>query len=1464
MKMKATTTTKMSLGLLLLLPGLLNAQQETTSAPIDTPAAENDQTATTLAQDPQILSGKLENGFSYVIRPTKEPAGRGSVRLFVGVGSQNETEINSGISHFLEHMVFNGSRTFKRGELIPTMQKLGLGFGGDANAYTSLLHTVYMLDLPNLDERTVDFALTIVRDFADGATLDDSAIDHERGIVISEMKSRDSENYRAVVALMAQLTEGTRVAKFMPIGTEEVIKNAPYEIVRNYYRDQYVPERMTLVLTGDFDAKTAEEWVKKHFSSMEARRPVPPPALGELKLPILGEKLIHNSEAGNCTVIASVVRPWKEEQDTVAQRIKDLPMMLGLSMINRRFARMAQKSESPFTSAYMNDDEFFHAADYTGLSVTSAPADWKRALEQSILQVRQVLQYGFDAAELQEATTGLLTSLQKSCDTWETIPAARMASYLVNSISEKSVMTTPEENLRVIKLGLERIMANPDICRKALADAFDPARTCLTMTGALPEGVTEADLRAAYEAALKTDVPKPTTQETKPFAYETIGMPGSITAKKEIKELGTTLITLSNGVRVNLKPIDFRKGSISVTAAIDGGSMLLSDKPGLSSMVNAVMSRGGLQEHSMDELERLFAGNNVSLDFSIGQTRFVFHGSTNMKDLELQCKLLAASILHPGFRPEGELQFRRGLDSKYKELTTTPNGAMSMQLRRALFGDDSRFTIPTREEMEAHNAQEVGEVMTPLLKDNALEVSLVGDFNVEEVLPVLERTFGAMPQRQAHFRTISDAERHVDFRPWSQRAYLRYPTELDKTIVAHVRPAGNGRDKRRSRRLAVLQSYVREKLFDGLRAAMGESYTPSVQVVENSEYDNASYIICYSAGVKGNRAKVSAAMETICNGIGQGEISQEDFDCAIRPYITSAEKALITPGFWEDGIRDLQSRPEKIELLKDLLDDVRSITREEIQQLAHDIFGKDNTSFYFVVPEDYDEEATAAPAAQQAQEAAPAPAAAVPAPGEYLVITSQSTAAHQDWRQVADALVQKYPDAHLAILPELTEDALTLALQKHGARYAGVVLRPEEIGREIVNNLHRAARRVDDDPYGDCIWGIVTGYTAADALRIAEAKQPLIIRRLLSTTNVHPVRFEHSYCITDWEGFPVLEQTGYTEPTKTTYTTDTPEGQDIVENGIHGKFAEQLSTQRPQLLVTSSHATPFNLEMPFGKGLIFSANNRFHLINCKQFISFTSALQPAMAGKPEAMQSLEETMHYPTIEPEGTPRVWLAAGNCLLGDARNTNQSMVVTALSAYGCHQFVGYTVPSWYGESGWGTLHLFVGNTDGTTLAEAFFLNNQFLLNKTMNLDPKLMNVHFNEPQIGPILHRDMRSAGLSITQEQLKDAVGLVHDRDTFAFFGDPAWTATVDSSHTPAPLTITWQGDTQCTLTANEDYSGRAAIWFPHAGIGRRSSGCDLEGAIYTNDFILIPQISLKSGEAVIIHLTTEKAQEQPAA
>ncbi len=1425
--------------------------EATPQAVTEQPNAEQQE----LIQDPQIVSGKLENGITYLIRPTKEPAGRASVRLYVSTGSLDEQTETSGISHFLEHMVFNGSRNFKRGELIPAMQKLGLGFGGDANAYTSLEQTVYMLDLPNLKDETINFAFTIMRDFADGATLEDEAIDHERGIIVSELKSRDSESYRAMLAMIEQLTEGARIAKFMPIGREEVIRNAPYDAFRKYYRENYIPERMTVIVTGDFAPETAEAWIRKHFESM-ATAPAPTrPDNGKLTNPGPSDRLIPNKEQANVSIMGTVSSPWVDEPDTFEQRVKDFPLTLACQMLNNRLSRIAQRADAPFLSADVEESDMCRVVDTFGFNLNARPEKWKEALMTVEKELRQAIEFGFETHEFQETLSAIASGINHATQSWETVPAASMADRLVSALRSDTLPTTPEEDMRVLKAGVEYLSAHPDCCREALKAAFDYNRVKLTMSGAIPEGTEAESLRGTFEESVATPVQKPELKAAAPFAYEQIGEPGSIVKKEYIKDLGVTTLTLSNGIRVNLKPVDFSKGGLTVSAAIDGGSMHLPVKAGLPLVVSNLMSMSALEAHDLDELKRIMMGHNVDLNFGVSDRRYTVSGGTTQKDLEMQCKLIIANILHPGYKPEALALLHSKLPAFYSRLNTTPNGAYTKQSAKALYGDDPRFNVPTMEEVKSITVEDVKNAVQPFLQKGAIEVTLVGDFDLEATLPIIERTFGAMPARNTEFTEPTEAQRSINIQPWGQRKFFPYPTELDKTIVTHVRPAGNGMDRHRNRRLTVLCSIARAKLFDGIRAEMGETYSPSVRLEINQEYANAATITASSAGVKANREKVSAAMDCILTSMGNGDISQEDFDCAIRPIISSAEKGLRQNGFWCGSLAGLQSDPEQIGLIRDLLTDLRSITLDEIKALAKEVFGKDNANFYFTMPEQA-VPADAAPAQTEvkaAEETAPEPATApengIGADMGYTVLTTLATLQQPEWQEVIAALMKKYPGAKAVAVNELNEEELAEALRTAQAHYAAVVLRPEEINRVTVNNLHRAARQIDDDVWGDCMWGMVTGYSAADALRIATDSKPLVIKRTLGTTNVgwHP--FEYSYCITDWTNAPVLEQDGGKEPTTTTYGQDTPEGQ----NGLQSLFAERLSKGGCQLVVSSSHATQFNLEMPFSRGLIFPSGNRFYQLKQNEMHEFGQPLSKATRGDTTQLAKLAEQKAASVIEPDGKTRVWLAAGNCLFGNAQNTNQSMAITALSAYTCNQVVGYTVPSWYGAGGWGTLGSFVDMADHTTLAEAWFLNNQFILHNTQKISPALLKINFNGENLDHQLYRAVFSSGVDLRNLNARDVLGLVHDRDVVAFYGDPAWSASVDTAQSPRPLALNWQGAKTVTITANRDYKGRLGIWFPTTATGKDATGCDAPDAVFTNDFILFPEIEMKKDETRTINI-----------
>ncbi|MDB6076886.1 MAG: peptidase, partial [Akkermansiaceae bacterium] len=260
------------------------AKAETVKA--DSAAPVWPQDASDIPADPRATFGKLPNGLRYIILPNKEPQHRVSLRIHIASGALEEADDQQGLAHFLEHMVFNGSKHFKADELIPKMQRLGIGFGAHVNAYTSFDETVYMLDLPDLSDATVDLGFNVLRDFGDGANLAQSEIDKERGVILSEKTSRDSVSFRLMEQQFNELLSGSLIAKRFPIGQEEVIKNAQRDRFVDFYTRYYTPERMTFVVVGDIDPKAMEARIKDTFSSMvNPENPGKNPDLGKIVSP---------------------------------------------------------------------------------------------------------------------------------------------------------------------------------------------------------------------------------------------------------------------------------------------------------------------------------------------------------------------------------------------------------------------------------------------------------------------------------------------------------------------------------------------------------------------------------------------------------------------------------------------------------------------------------------------------------------------------------------------------------------------------------------------------------------------------------------------------------------------------------------------------------------------------------------------------------------------------------------------------------------------------------------------------------------------------------------------------------------------------------------------------------------------------------------------------------------------------
>jgi len=400
-----------------------------------------------VAVDPDIRFGSLPNGMRYAIRRQAIPPGQAAVRFWFEAGSLDESDAQQGLAHFLEHMAFKGSKAVPENEMIRILQRHGLAFGADTNAQTQFSQTIYQLDLPHTDEQSLDTALMLMRETASNLTLSQDAMDHERGVVLSEERARDTPSYRILKERFAFLFRGQRLPTRYPIGQVEVLKNAPVGQIADFYHRFYRPERAVLVVAGDFDPATVEAKIKARFSDWKPTGPAGvDPDLGQVKPRGAEARVVV--EAGAPLGLQLVwTRPPDLSPDTVAKRRRDTVRLLGFAVMNRRFQALARSAQPPFlgAAAFRSDQE--HSADVTMVLANAQPDRWRPALEAVEQETRRVVQYGVRQDELDREITELRATLKARAAGAATRRQSELADEIVGALDDQEVVTNPVQDL---------------------------------------------------------------------------------------------------------------------------------------------------------------------------------------------------------------------------------------------------------------------------------------------------------------------------------------------------------------------------------------------------------------------------------------------------------------------------------------------------------------------------------------------------------------------------------------------------------------------------------------------------------------------------------------------------------------------------------------------------------------------------------------------------------------------------------------------------------------------------------------------------------------------------------------------------------------------------------------------------------------------------------------------------------
>jgi zinc protease len=934
------------------------------AAPIPFPQESSD-----LKMDPAVRVGTLPNGMRYAVRANQEPKDRASLRLLVEAGAAHEKDDQKGLAHFLEHLAFNGSEHYAPGTLIEFFQRMGMNFGGDTNASTWYTRTLYLLELPDTKEATLAEGLKVFGDYAGGMLLKPEEIDRERGTILSEKRTRDSVGYRTWRATQEFMLRGTVFDRRDVIGTDEVLKTAGRDRFLDFYNTWYRPELMTVVIVGDIQVDAVVRQLTAAFTPLQPRAPArPQPALGPVPA-FAGVQVFHHyeSEAPNTSVSISTLTPYTKEPDTAANRLKYLPRSLAHAMINRRLSILAKQENAPFISGSAGAGESYNVYRQTSMSLTCRADQWEPALGVADQELRRALEHGFQPPELSEVVANFRNSLEQAVKTAATRHSDGIADEIADSLLERDVWTSPEDDLALYGPALAKVTVAD--CLAALRATWSPAHRLVMVTGnaKIPTGDPAiAAIKAVYEKSLAVAVKAPAEMAEAKWGYTNFGPPGKVAKREHVADLDITLVTFENGVRLNLKKTDFEANRIRASVRVGSGRLTEpKDKPGLGFYTSQTYNEGGLGQHSVDDLRRILAGKTVGAGFGAGDDAFLINGSTNREDLLLEMQLIAARITDPGFREEAARQARKSIDQIYLSFEHTANGPLTLDLARVLASGDHRFGLPPKEEILKRNLAEAKAWVTPELAHGAMEVAIVGDIDLEETIAAVGQTLGALPKRAP--RPDLAAAKQVKF---PERPFLKeytIATEIPKGNVLLYWPTSDGRDIHRARRLNMLSEVLSDRLRIKVRQELGDAYSPGAGSAASDLYPGYGYLQANVTVDPPRAAKVADIIVEIAADLATKGVTADELERAKKPVLTSLRESARTNGYWISSVVSrAQEKPEVLDWCRSRYADNEGMTTAELSELAKEYLKPERASRAIVIPAPNSPAATAAPGGSKA------------------------------------------------------------------------------------------------------------------------------------------------------------------------------------------------------------------------------------------------------------------------------------------------------------------------------------------------------------------------------------------------------------------------------------------------------------------------------------------------------------------
>lgn len=901
--------------------------------------------------DPNVRIGKLPNGMTYYIKKNAKPEHRCELRLVVNAGSMMETNNQLGLAHLQEHMCFNGTKNFKKSELVDYLESIGTRFGADLNAYTSFDETVYMLQLPTDTESVFLKGFQVIEDWAHNVTDDNSEIDKERGVVVEEWRLGQGADERMRRKYFPVLLNGSRYADRLPIGTKESILGAPCDTLKSFYKTWYRPDLMAVVVVGDIDVDKIETLIKAHFAEIQNPSNEKPrftstiPDHNDLKVSVCTDK-----EASYSLVEINFKQPVPES-NTIGDYRNSMISNLATSMLNDRYSELIQQNNPPFNFAGSYFGSVVRAKNAFTAYCVVPDNGIEKGLSTLLTEIKRVKDFGYTSTELDRAKQSVLRSYETMFNEKDKTESKSLVREYVSNFLEQEPIPGIDWEYNTAKNLLPGITLEE--INKMIDSWITDGKNCVIIVTA-PEKIgvtvpTEDAVKTIFSHVNNTAVEKYTDKVSDKPLTNSIPIPGKVAKETSDAENGITTWTLSNGAKIVFKQTDFKNDEILFNAFSWGGTSLYSDDDFMcANNADGIVDNSGLGNYDDVELSKYTSNMVLSISPNIGELTEGLDGSCSVKDLENLLQFANLYFTAPRKDSTSFNSFISQMITQLQNKNNQPGAVFSDSLTSIMYSYNPRYKPMTEQMLSQIKLTLAYNIFRERFSDPAdFTFVFVGSVTPESLKPLVEKYIGGIPSKG---KTETYKDNNIKWMNGNFNKKVMKGTEPKSTVaMLYLSPFEYNRYNRNELNafMKLLNIKLRETLREDMSGVYGVSASPQMVHYPKSQCRIIVYFSCSPENVD---ALVGAAKKVIAEIMANG-CDDKNLLKVKELMLKGRESDLKENRFWLSLITSSLKDNEQVSEIKNFNSQIDALKSDDFKRLALKYFDNKNYGQVVLYPE---------------------------------------------------------------------------------------------------------------------------------------------------------------------------------------------------------------------------------------------------------------------------------------------------------------------------------------------------------------------------------------------------------------------------------------------------------------------------------------------------------------------------------